>query len=302
MNRTDIRQALLIINPKARQCAGAQLDEGIAQLEQAGIAVERLVSSSPEESRQAVQGRKDQLDLVIVGGGDGTISSMAGTMHDSGLLLAILPLGTANDLARSLGLSGQLDEAFDVIVSGVRQSIDLGMVNDHYFFNVAHLGLGVQVTEELTDEVKKHWGVFSYLKAFFAALLRIKQFKVTITADDVPHCQRSIQIAVGNGRYYGGGNVIDENKRIDDGKLSLYSLRPQTVWELLTLAPLLRDGRQRYNERVFDLQAESITIETGRKVMAIHADGEPVTSTPAHFKVLPDALEILAPKPISLVE
>lgn len=302
MNRTDIRQALLIINPKARQCAGAQLDEGIAQLEQAGIAVERLVSNSPEESRQAVQERKDQLDLVIVGGGDGTISSMAGTMHDSGLLLAILPLGTANDLARSLGLSGQLEEAFDVIVSGVRQSIDLGMVNDHYFFNVAHLGLGVQVTEELTDEVKKHWGIFSYLKAFFAALLRIKQFKVTITADEVPHRQRSIQIAVGNGRYYGGGNVIDENKRIDDGKLSLYSLRPQTVWELLTLAPLLRDGRQRYNERVFDLQAESIKIATGRKVMAIHADGEPVTNTPAHFKVLPDALEILAPKPISMVE
>ena len=71
---------------------------------------------------------------------------------------------------------------------------------------------------------------------------------------------------------------------------------------MLTLAPLLRDGRQRYNERVFDLQAESIKIATGRKVMAIHADGEPVTNTPAHFKVLPDALEILAPKPISMVE
>ena len=96
--------------------------------------------------------------------------------------------------------------------------------------------------------------------------------------------------------------MIDENKRIDDGKLSLYSLRPQTVWELLTLAPLLRDGRQRYNARVFDLQAQSITIATGRKVMAIHADGEPVTNTPAHFKVLPDAIEVLVPKPIAMVE
>jgi diacylglycerol kinase family enzyme len=176
------------------------------------------------------------------------------------------------------------------------------MVNDNYFFNVAHLGLGVKVTEELTDDVKKQWGVFSYLKAFFAAIARIKQFKVTITADGVPHRQRSIQIAIGNGRYYGGGNVIDEKKRINDGKLSLYSLRPQTVWDLLTLAPLLRDGRQRYNARVFNLQAESINVSTGRKVMAIHADGEPVTNTPAHFRVLPKALEILAPKPISMVE
>ena len=82
----------------------------------------------------------------------------------------------------------------------------------------------------------------------------------------------------------------------------MYSLRPQTVWDLLTLAPLLRDGRQRYNARVFNLQAESINVSTGRKVMAIHADGEPVTNTPAHFRVLPKALEILAPKPISMVE
>lgn len=302
MNRTDIRQALLIINPKARQDAGVQLDEGIAHLEQAGIEVERLLSKSPEDSRRAVLDRKDHLDLVIVGGGDGTISSMAGTLHECGLLLAILPLGTANDLARSLGLCNGLEEAFDAIISGERQWIDLGMVNDNYFFNVAHLGLGVQVTEELTDDVKKQWGVFSYLKAFFAAIARIKQFKATITADGVPHHQRSIQIAIGNGRYYGGGNVIDENKRINDGKLSLYSLRPQKVWDLLTLAPLLRDGRQRYDARVFNLQAESINVSTGRKVMAIHADGEPVTQTPADFRVLPNALEIMAPRPISTVE
>ena len=80
MNRTDIRRALLIINPKARQDAGVQLDEGIAHLEQAGIEVERLLSKSPEDSRRAVVDRKDHLDLVIVGGGDGTISSMAGTL------------------------------------------------------------------------------------------------------------------------------------------------------------------------------------------------------------------------------
>ncbi|WP_439135195.1 lipid kinase [Pseudomaricurvus sp.] len=300
MNSTKIRNALLILNPKARQGAGVQLDEGVVRLEKAGIMVERLASKSAEESRRAVLDRKDNLDLVIVGGGDGTISSMAGTLYECGLLLAILPLGTANDLARSLGLKGELEEAFDVILSGQRQWIDLGLVNENYFFNVAHLGLGVTVTEELTDEVKKHWGVLSYLKAFFTALARVKQFKATITADGVRYRQRSIQIAIGHGRYYGGGNVVDEKKRIDDGNLSLYSLRPQTVWDLLTLAPLLRDGRQRYNKRVFNLQAESIKISTGRKTMAIHADGEPVTNTPANFRVLTQALEVLVPKPISI--
>ncbi|BFM19209.1 lipid kinase [Gilvimarinus japonicus] len=295
MKAPQIRNALLIINPKARQGAEAQLDDGLARLEQAGISVERLASQGPEQSCQAVRERKDNLDLVIVGGGDGTISSMASTLYQCDLPLAVLPLGTANDLARSLGLTGALDEAFDVIVAGQRQRIDLGVVNKHYFFNVAHLGLGVQVSEELTDEVKKHWGVLSYLKAFFAALARVKQFKANMSVDGVHYRQRSIQMAIGNGRYYGGGNVVDEKTRIDDGKLSLYSLRPQTVWELLTLAPLLRDGRQRYNKRVFNVQAERIEITTGRKHMAIHADGEPVAQTPAHFSVVPQALEVLVP-------
>lgn len=293
---TQIRKALLIVNPKSSQGAEAQLDEGLAHLKQAGISVEHLASKSPDESRQAVRERKDDLDLVIVGGGDGTISSMAGTLYECGLPLAVLPLGTANDLARSLGLSGELDEAFEVIASGERTRIDLGEVNNQYFFNVAHLGLGVQVTEELTDEVKKHWGVFSYLKAFFAALARVKQFKVRLSVDGVYYRQRSIQIAIGNGRYYGGGNVVDENTRINDAKLSLYSLRPQTVWELLTLAPLLRDGKQRYNKRVFNIQARQINITTGRKAMAIHADGEPVAHTPAQFRVVPQAIEVLVPR------
>lgn len=298
MPTTPVNTALLIINPNSRQGAEAELDEGLARLAQAGITVVRVASQSPEQSVQAVREHRNNVDLVIMGGGDGTISSMAATLYECGLPLAVLPLGTANDLARSLGLTGGLEQAFDTIIAGRRQRIDLGVVNKHYFFNVAHLGLGVKVTQELTDELKKQWGVFSYLKAFFVALARVKQFKVRLVADGVHYRQRSIQMAVGNGRYYGGGNVIDEATRIDDGQLSLYSLRPQTVWELLTLAPLLRDGRQRYNRRVFYIQAKHIEITAGAKPMAIHADGEPVTQTPATFTVIPQALAVLMPAPL----
>lgn len=124
---TQVKKALLIMNPKSRQGSEVKLDEGVERLEQAGIRVEQLVSTGPEESRQAVRQRKVDLDLVIMGGGDGTISSIAGTLYECNLLLAILPLGTANDLARSLGLSGELDEAFDLIISGTRKHIDLGL-------------------------------------------------------------------------------------------------------------------------------------------------------------------------------
>ncbi|MEX0741093.1 MAG: lipid kinase [Pseudohongiella sp.] len=288
-------RALLIVNPKSRQGAEAELDEGLKRLEAKGMDVEYLVSHSAEESREAVKARKADIDLVIVGGGDGTISSMAGTLLECGLPLAILPLGTANDLARSLCIPDEIELAIEVIAANHRQRIDLGEVNGHYFFNVANMGLGVHVTEELTSEVKKRWGVFSYVRALIAAIMRHDQFHARLTVDGDKYRHRSMHLTVGNGRYYGGGNVINENARIDDGRLWLYSLRPLTSWEFLTLAPLLRSGQQNRDRRVFCAQAEEIEVSTGTRSMEIHADGEPVTQTPARFRILPKMLEVVAP-------
>src|SRR5690606_7881023 len=107
-----------------------------------------------------------------------------------------------------------LPAACQAIVANHRQKIDLAVVNDHYFFNVANLGLGVRVTHELTPEIKKRWGVFSYLKALSSAMRRKEVFSATVTVDGKVHRIKSMHIAVGNGRYYGGGNIIDENATI----------------------------------------------------------------------------------------
>ncbi len=238
---------------------------------------------------------------MVIGGGDGTVSSCIPALLESGLPAAILPLGTANDLARSLGIDN-LEQAFDVIADGVAARVDLGVVNGHHFFNVANLGLGVKVTEELTPEVKQRWGVFSYLKAFAAALSRHRHFKLRIRVDGTEHAMRSIQLAVGNGRFYGGGNVVDQHARIDDALLHIYSLRPQTLWELFTLAPLLRGGRHDLAKRTFSVSAHELYVQTEPAEMEIHADGEPVTKTPASFSVKPAALEMLVPKQSPLVE
>lgn len=288
-------RALLIVNPKSRQGAEAGLENGIRRLHQAGMDIETLVSQSADESRAAVQSRKSDLDLVIVGGGDGTLSSMIKTLLKCDLPLAILPLGTANDLARSLCIPEELELAFEVIAANHRQRIDLGEVNNHCFFNVANMGLGVHVTEELTADVKKRWGVLSYLRALVAATVRHDQFRLRVTLDGKHYRLRSMHLAVGNGRFYGGGNVINENARIDDGKLSLYSLRPVSAWELITLAPLLRNGRQNRDRRAFCAQATEISIRSGKRQLAIHADGEPVSHTPAHFRVLPLAMDVVMP-------
>ncbi|SDK25122.1 lipid kinase, YegS/Rv2252/BmrU family [Microbulbifer yueqingensis] len=285
-----------MLNPKSRAAAVADLAAGLEQLREAGIEVERVESGSVEEMHEAIRSRCDEFDLVIIGGGDGTISAAAGVLLECGQPLAVLPLGTANDLARSLGIGSDLERAFAVIADNHRTRIDLGEVNGHYFFNVANIGLGVHVTRELTDEVKKRWGVFSYFKAMGAALARSDQFRVRLKIDGHEHSLRSIQLAVGNGRFYGGGNVVDQDATINDGLLDLYSVRPQRLWELVTLAPLLRGGRHDLVRRVFNAAGREIEIDTNPEHMEVHADGEPVTQTPATFKVREKVLEVVVPR------
>ena len=117
-------------------------------------------------------------------GGDGTISSMAGAIHDTQLPLAILPLGTANDLAKSIGIPDDLDQACEAIIAGHTRRIDLGKVNDHYFFNAVNLGLGTEITHELTQESKQQWGVLSYAKALLNAVRKRHAFTLNIGLDN----------------------------------------------------------------------------------------------------------------------
>lgn len=290
-------KALLLINPSSRSGAEADLIHSFKALNDAGIELIQVQSRSADHACEEIRKHRELVDFVIFGGGDGTISSAAKCLYDTGLAFAILPLGTANDLARSLDIPDDIEQAIQIIVENHRRMIDLGCVNEHLFFNVANIGLGVNITYELTPEVKKTWGVLSYLKALLCAIARTESFPVTLLIDEKKYRTRSIHLGVGNGRYYGGGNVIDEYCTIDNGLLSLYSLKPQSLWELLSLAPLLRGGKQYRTQRTFTAYAKRIEVRTATR-MEVHADGEPVTFTPATFKVIPKALQVIAPSTV----
>lgn len=287
-------KALLLINPHSRQGKEANIDEGIELLRNAGTEIIVKTLDDTVTIAQLIEEHHQEIQLVIIGGGDGTINSALDALHRFNLRLAILPLGTANDLARSLGIPADIGSAFNIIYENNHRKINLGVVNDRYFLNVAHIGLGVKVTKELTPDLKKKWGVFSYLKAVFSAFKSNKSFKLTIKKDHEVHNMRSIQLAVGSGRYYGGGNVIDEESEIDDGLLRLYSLYPLTFWKLLTCAPLLRFGMHKQTSNTFTLSGKKVEIIT-IPPLEIHADGEQISNTPAVFKVLPQALEVVCP-------
>ena len=288
------RRALLICNAKARN-GGCDLDAVRGILRTGGI--EPVDAPQGADCRDLIRDRADAVDLVILGGGDGTMNYAAPALVESGLPFAILPLGTANDLARSLGLPLDPVEAARFIPTAEARPVDLGWVNGHYYFNVASVGFSAELAGELTADSKKIWGVLGYAVAAVRVLRRVRPFTVTIEHDGTVEKVTTIQVSVGNGRHYGGGMTVEETAAVDDGKLNFYSLEINHWWRLLALLPALRRGTHGRAADVRAFHTQEIKLST-RKPRPVNTDGELTTHTPAHFKVFPKILRVFAPEPV----
>lgn len=286
-------RALLLVNRHARK-GQQQLDAAIAQLQALNIELLEESTDYPDRLPKIIREYRDRVDLVIIGGGDGTLNAAVAGLVDTQLPLGILPLGTANDLARTLGIPDTLPEACQVIAAGKRTPIDLGWVNEKYFFNVASLGLSVQITRKLTKEVKQRWGVFAYAATALQVLLNSRRFTAEIRTEGRSETVKSVQIAVGNGRYYGGGMAVAEDAAIDDNRLDLYSLEIEHWWQMVLVLPAMRRGSHRESRWVQAWEGKEFFVYT-RKPLAINTDGEITTYTPAHFRVIPKAVSVLVP-------
>lgn len=289
-------RALLLVNRDSRSGAG-HIGSLVACLAQRGTAVLQPELHRASQIPELIRRYRDAVGMVIIGGGDGSMNAAAPALVETGLPLGILPLGTANDLARTLGIPLDPEQACAVITDGVRHRIDLGVVNGHYFFNVAHIGLGAHVTRTLASGTKQRWGGYAYLAGLVRALRTRRSFRAEIVCDGRHARLRAMQIAIGNGRFYGGGMTVEERSCIDDGRFFLFSVAPIGWRELLRLllhAHALRAGRFAGHDPVRVEHGRDIEIRTSRR-MAVSADGEIVGTTPAHFSVAVAALDVFVP-------
>ncbi|OKH40888.1 lipid kinase [[Phormidium ambiguum] IAM M-71] len=287
------RRALLLVNRFSRR-GKENFSEIVRQLQPNF----HLLEESTEQPRQIsdlIRQYRHQVDLVIVGGGDGTLNAAIEGLIDTQLPLGILPLGTANDLARTLAIPTSIPKACQIIADSEVKYIDLGKVNGKYFFNVASLGLSVEITQQLSGELKRRWGVLAYAIAALQVIYRTRPFKAEICYLDRSIQVRTIQIAIGNGRYYGGGMVVDDDATIEDSKLDLYSLEIRNWWQIFPLIPAIMRGKQGNWPGVRTLEGQEIEIYT-RKPYPINTDGEIITHTPAKFQLVPQALPVIVPK------
>ena len=287
-----MRSALLLVNPHSRQ-GKKSLPTIKSHLEALGFNLLQKSSEHPHELPNLIRKYQDDVDLVIVGGGDGTLNAVITGIVDTDLPLGIIPLGTANDLARTLEIPVTLAEACEVIAQGKQQAIDLGKVNEQYFFNVASLGLSVDITNQLTKLAKRRWGVFAYALTACKVLLKSPPFSVKISHQGEEIIVKTVQVAIGNGRHYGGGMTIVHDAEIHDQRLDLYSLEIRHWWEMIKLLPNLWVGRYP-KKKVRLLEGTEFYIET-KKPYPINTDGEITVETPARFTVVPQALKVIVP-------
>lgn len=287
--RNSQRHAVLITNPGAgaggARCAVESLR---AQIERRGYRVTEVAAGRrlARDLRLALQPRA----VVVAAGGDGTLHLVANALALTTVPVCVVPCGTANDLANTLGIPGDPEEALDLLVTGRPRAIDLGYVNGHYFVNVASLGLSAKVAHAVKRERKSRWGRWAYVGEALRQARGHVQEPLRICVGSRCEFFDAYQVSVANGRQFGGGWRVTDEARPDDGRLDV----------VVVTSP--RPNLHRMHGKSLDVMADRtfraghVEIDATHDVLA-NLDGEPLRlSPPLEFTVFPRALEVFAPE------
>lgn len=289
------KRAVLIVNTKSLR--GKEWFEDAREgLTKRGIELQaaysfRTLGELLAETKSAI---RQQVPLVIAGGGDGTFSAIARYFVNSSTVLGVLPLGTGNAFARDLGIPTSVDAACDTIASGLVSCVDLGIAADDYFVNIATVGLTTRIAQSLTGPLKKRYGRFVYAIGLFNGLRRARPFQATLTTENGTDVFSTLQVVIGNGRFHAGPFPLSPDASITEGKLTLYALKATTRAAFLKMALYLPTGRHVDLTEVHHEDCVGGELATLPPLPAT-VDGEVCAQTPLHFGVARGALRVVTP-------
>ena len=296
----DLGRAALVVNTRSRTGERAFF-RAIDLLQELGVSLGvtyaiRDPARLTETVREVVD---DGHRFLILGGGDGSVSSVVDFLADRDAVLGLLPLGTANDFARTLSIPDDVEGACQTIAGGKVVDVDLGLAGDNFFVNVASVGLSVGATRALSPWLKRSTGPLAYPLAAMRAFFKHEPFSARLTFPDGDRepveYDRLLQIAVGNGRFYGGGMIVGLESGIDDKTLDVYAVDLGRHRDLLGAARYLKSGDFIKTDGVHNFRTTRVRLETDPELQ-INIDGEVVTRTPQDFSVAQNALNVLVPQ------
>jgi diacylglycerol kinase (ATP) len=286
----------IIFNPTAGSVADAQ--RTLAQLQQlrpSAVSMTEKRGDAEKWSRKAVRaGRR----YIIAAGGDGTlnevVNGVVGAAHRP--RVGLLPLGTGNDFARTLGLPFSIEENIDILRAGKTRAVDIVRVKSdraRYFINVSAGGFSGIVRNKITPEIKRNWGPLAYIRGAAAALPKLHAYKTRIVIDGGEELSTAVyNVVIANGRFVAGGLPIAPDADPSDGFLDVILIPKLSPAEIVLLAAEIILGKHFCNRAVIFRRAKKIAVRS-RPGMWFNVDGELVGSAPAEFKILPRALNFV---------
>ncbi|AUX41767.1 hypothetical protein SOCE26_031900 [Sorangium cellulosum] len=291
----------IIVNPAAGNAAQAAR---LRDLSAGRAGVELLETEGPGHGRELARAAVEAgADLVVAAGGDGTINEIVqglGPYRDRARL-ALLPLGTGNDLARTLGVPLDPAEAFALLdedhVEAQTRKLDLVHVESagqtRYCLNVAAGGFSGQVDEALTDDMKATWGPLAYLRSAMKVLPDLTGYQTTIAWDDQEFERvEALNVIVANGRTCAGGMRVASRASMEDGLLDVVIVRYASLLDLAAVAARLLAGTYLSSDEVMHRRASRVRI-AAKPGMWFNVDGELLSNAPISFSVEPRAIRVL---------
>ena len=288
------REAALIVNVHSRR-GEALFKEAKTKLEAAGV---RLIAAhavtNPDHLQETVaRAVADGVPMVIVGGGDGSLSGTVDELVGKQCVFGVLPLGTANSFARTLGIPLDLDGAVAVIAGGERRRIDLGMIDRDYFVNAASLGLSPMIGKTVPHKLKRYLGRAGYLIWAVKCSVGFRAFRLVLDDGERERRMWSTEVRILNGPFHGGVE-LSERADVGSGELVVQAVvgrsHARLAWDWYAKFFKLRD-RDVHTE---EFRGKSFRIETVPP-QRISIDGEVLARTPVMAKVAAGAIEVAVP-------
>lgn len=290
-------KTLVVWNPHAGRVANSEL------LKQQLLGRPNTRLCEPNSKSEALEmvraGIRDGCQLIVAAGGDGTINTVlnAITASEADVCLAVLPVGTANDLCASLTIPDELEEAAELLDTGVERRLDIieaetPSLRIHYI-NMATGGNGERVSEALTEEIKHRWGALSYMRGAVEVLSHLETYEIRVSFDDGPaETFDAWSVLVANGRTCGGRVEVAPRAKLDDGLMEVIIIRDGNIFDVAALTARLALSDYTESEQIVYRRARKMTIESEPPIR-FAVDGDAIAGHPVAFRMLPAAQRVV---------
>ena len=297
------RKSRIILHGK--QSANQELRDAVGAVREDGHEIDvRVTWEAGDSGLFAAQAAKEGIETVIAGGGDGTVNEVLNGLVEvdgDASALGVIPLGTANDFARSAGIPLQLEAALRVAVETEPVSVDVGRSGDRAFMNVATGGFGTEVTVNTDPKLKRMLGGAAYFITGLGHFSELEPVEVRLSGPDLHWEGKILVLAVGNARQAGGGHVLCPDAVLDDGLLDIGILPdvPEDQ-QAKAIGALMTKGLQAVKDAAHYWRAPWVEIEAP-KGLYVNLDGEPTHATHHRFDVEPKRLKLHLPESTELL-